>query len=117
MAVRKYQELIVWQRTMDLTMEVYAVTDHFPHDEVFGLTSQLRRAAVSVPSNIAEGQGRGPGAAFVQHLRYAQGSLQEAETQLIIGQRRRYVPQSRVDQILDLAAEVGRLNRRLQQSL
>jgi four helix bundle protein len=116
-ATRKYQDLIVWQRAMDLTMEVYAATDDFPRDELFGLTSQLRRAVVSVPSNIAEGQGRGPGAAFAHHLRIAQGSLQEAETQLIVGQRRRYVDQSRVDRILDLAAEVGRLNRRLQQSL
>ena len=82
--VRSYRELIVWKKGMELTKAVYALTQHFPSDERFGLTSQLRRAAVSVPSNIAEGQARRSSAEFRQFISVSLGSLAELETQLIL---------------------------------
>jgi four helix bundle protein len=117
MAVRSYQELIVWQRAMELAEAVYACTKCFPKEEIYGLTSQVRRAVVSVASNIAEGQGRGIGAEFRHHLRISQGSLQEVETQMLLAQRLGYVEMARLDLIMQLAAEVGRLNRGLHASI
>jgi four helix bundle protein len=117
MAVRTYRELIVWQRAMDLVVEVYKCTRRFPKEELFGLTSQLRRAAVSVPSNIAEGQGRGIGAEFRHHLRISQGSLQELETQMILANRLGYLSAEQLETTLCIASEVGRLNRSLHASI
>jgi len=82
--IRKYQQLIVWQKAMLLVSEIYRLTQGFPDNEKFGLTSQLRRAAVSVPSNIAEGSGRGSDKDFCRFLYQARGSLTEIETQLLI---------------------------------
>ena len=113
MAVKTYRELIAWQRAMDFAEEVYRVTAHFPREERYGLTGQLRRAAVSVPSNIAEGQGRGVGDDFARFVRVAQGSLQEAETQIILGERLQLAPPPQLASLLQLADEVGRLNRGL----
>lgn len=81
-SLRSYKELVVWQRALDLVREVYAVSKAFPRDEVYGLTAQLRRSAVSVPSNIAEGQGRATRGEFIQFLCHARGSLFELETQI-----------------------------------
>jgi four helix bundle protein len=117
MAAKSYQELVVWQRAMDLVAEIYKVTAVFPKEEVYGLTNQIRRAAVSVPSNIAEGQGRGVGNEFARHLRIAQGSLQEVETQLMIARRLGYANTVAVTGALELAGEVGRLLRGLRKSL
>ncbi|MDB5332752.1 MAG: ribosomal protein [Phycisphaerales bacterium] len=102
---------------MDLVVEVYKATACFPAAEVYGLTNQLRRAAVSVPSNIAEGQGRGIGQDFSRFLRIAQGSLQEMETQMLVASRLSYIQKPQLDALLSLAGEVGRLNRGLQRSL
>ena len=82
--VKSYKDLLVWQKGIDLVKDVYQLTSHFPSEEKYGLTSQMRRAAVSVPSNIAEGQARGTSADFNRFLDIAQGSLAELETQLII---------------------------------
>ena len=109
MAVLHYRELVAWQRAMDLVVEIYRVTREFPREELYGMTNQIRRAAVSVPSNIAEGQGRGAGAAFVHHLRIAKGSLQEVETQLLIAHRLGYVAEQSVTAILDISQETGRV--------
>jgi len=87
MKVRNYQELIVWQRAMDLVEEIYKATKEFPREELYALTSQIRRAAVSIPSNIAEGQGRRTTADFLRHLSIAYGSLREVETQALIARR------------------------------
>ena len=117
MAVQTYRDLLVWQRGMDLAVDVYRLTRLFPPDELYGLTSQVRRSSVSVPSNVAEGQGRGIGAEFAHHLRIAQGSLQEVETQLLLAERLGYLRQADLMPVMDLAGEVGRLNRGLQKTL
>ena len=82
--VRSYQDLVAWQKAMDLVTKIYQVSHKFPREEIFALTSQLRRAAVSVPSNIAEGQGRNSTKEFRQFLAISLGSVAELETQLII---------------------------------
>ena len=82
--VRSYRDLIVWQKGMDLVRAIYNLTTSFPTDERFGLISQVRRAAVSVPSNIAEGQARHTSREFVQFISHAEGSLAEVDTQLTL---------------------------------
>ena len=82
--LKSYKDLLVWQKSMALVKDIYRVTRSFPQDERFGLVSQLRRAAVSVPSNIAEGQSRHTSGEFVQFLSHAEGSLAELETQILI---------------------------------
>lgn len=109
MAVTHYRELIAWQKAMDLAVAVCEQTRTFPREEVYGLTSQLSRAAVSVPSNIAEGQGRHTTKDFIRFLGVARGSLQEAETQIILAKRLGYVNASQEAQLLDHCAEVSRL--------
>jgi four helix bundle protein len=108
-AALHYRDLIAWQKAMDLVLEVYRATKAFPSDELYGLTNQIRRASVSIPSNIAEGQGRGVGKEFSHHLRIANGSRQEVETQLLIAQRLNYLPADTVQLLLAGAEEVGRL--------
>ena len=109
MGVRNYTELETWQRAMDLAVAVYAVTKAYPRDEVYGLTAQTRRSAVSVPSNIAEGQGRGSTRDFVRFLTVARGSLCELETQLRLGSRLKYADEQTIDTVLKESATVGRL--------
>ena len=82
-----FQDLTVWQRAMEMTVSVYGLTRTFPNDELYGLTSQLRRASVSVASNIAEGRGRGTEGEFRQFLCIAQGSTYEVQTQLLVAKR------------------------------
>lgn len=82
-----FQDLTVWQRAMELSEAVYCLTKTFPQDELYGLTSQLRRASVSIASNIAEGRGRGTDGEFRQFLSVAQGSTYEVQTQLILAKR------------------------------
>src|SRR5688500_20391214 len=84
MSLLHYRELIAWQKSMALVKKVYTLSSSFPKDERFGLTSQIRRAAVSVPSNVAEGQGRDSTREFIHHLSIAYGSLMEVETQILI---------------------------------
>ena len=85
-----HHDLLVWQVGMDLVSEVYALSAQFPKEEIYGLTAQLRRAAVSVPSNIAEGAARTTQKEFLYYLSVARGSLSELETQLFIAQRLKY---------------------------
>jgi four helix bundle protein len=86
-----YRELRVWQEAMKLTVAVYRATEGFPKHELYGLTSQIRRAAVSVPSNIAEGKGRHSAREFIQFLLHSRGSLLELETQIILAEQLQYV--------------------------
>lgn len=85
--IRNYRDLLVWQKAMHLVEEVYQLTSRFPADERFGLVAQLRRAAVSIPSNIAEGQARKSTREFVQFISLAEGSLAEVDTQLLLSER------------------------------
>jgi four helix bundle protein len=94
---------------MDLVEEIYKTTRGFPKDELYGLTSQLRRAAVSVPSNIAEGQGRLTPGEFKLFLGHARGSLLETETQISLAGRLQYISTEEMNHLLKLSAEVGRI--------
>ncbi|WP_406873953.1 four helix bundle protein [Aminobacter sp. P9b] len=98
---------------MDLAVAVYGATKTWPREELYGLTSQVRRAAASVPSNIAEGYGREVRGSYQQFLRIAQGSLKELETQLIIAQRTGIAPKATTDPLLSGAESVGKLLRLL----
>jgi len=104
-----YRDLVVWQRAMDLVEEVYRCTKCFPREEIFGLISQMRRAAVSVPSNIAEGKGRFSQRELTHFLFHARGSLLELQTQISIATRLEYLSGSDATRLDDHAAEVGRL--------
>jgi len=107
----------VWQRAVDLVLKVYEATDCFPQKEVFGLTNQLRRASVSIPSNIAEGQGRNTTRDFLRFLAMARGSLQELETQLLIAYRLGFLRDCDNDELAALVADTGRLLNGLSRSL
>jgi four helix bundle protein len=106
---RSYRELIAWQKAMKFVTEIYLATQHFPSAELYGLRSQLRRAAVSVPSNIAEGQARFSQKEFHHFLSQARGSLVEIETQLLIARELKYLPQAKADDLLVAADELGRV--------
>jgi four helix bundle protein len=114
--VKHYGDLVAWQKAIDLVEEVYKITKTFPKEEVYGLTSQLRRAAVSVPSNIAEGQCR-TSKDFIHFLSMASGSLSEVETQMIIANRLGYVDSERAQHFAIRAAEVGRVIGGLSRSI
>jgi four helix bundle protein len=107
-AVKNYRGLLAWQRSMDLVEFVYKLTENWPKSEQFGLTNQIRRAAVSVPSNIAEGQGRNSPLDFARFLSIAHGSLREVETQLLIAERLGYANQSEIAEAFVLAGAAGR---------
>ena len=117
MAVKNYTGLFAWQKGIDLVEAVYQFSTTFPKEEVYGLTAQIRRASVSVPSNIAEGQGRWTTGEFVQFLGVAHGSLREIETQTHIAVRLKFVQQSEAEPVFRLASEVGRLINGLRNSL
>jgi four helix bundle protein len=117
MASQNYKDLIVWQKAMDLVEAVYTVTKTFPKEEIYGLTSQLRRAAVSIPSNIAEGQGRRSSGEFAHFLSIAHGSLREVETQTLIAERLEYISKQSSMDLMALTSEVGRLLNGLSNSL
>jgi four helix bundle protein len=107
--VRSYRDLIAWQKSMALVTAIYTCTREFPKTELYGLAAQLRRAAVSVPSNIAEGQGRVSTGEFKQFLGHARGSLLEVETQILIAESLGYLRQEESAELLGLSAEVGRI--------
>ena len=117
MTLKSYQELIVWHKAMDLVEEVYLVSGSFPREELYGLTSQLRRAAVSVPSNVAQGQARQTTADFLRHLSIAYGSLLELQTQMLTAIRLAYLSKERCSDVLSKSAEVGRVMNGLISSL
>ena len=106
---RHYTDLIGWQKAMDLVTEIYRLTKKFPKEEIFGLTGQLRSAAVSIPSNIAEGQGRLSKGEFRIFLGNARGSLSELETQIMIAKNLEFIRESGATKILEMASEVGRI--------
>ena len=106
--IQSYRDLSVWQKSMDLAERVYHVSEHFPRTERFGLTSQMRRAAVSIPSNIAEGKAIG-GLSYPRHLNIAHGSEAELQTQIELASRLKYLNDDDVHRLLNQATEVGRM--------
>ena len=115
--VQHYKDLIVWQKAMDLVYLIYEVTKIFPKDELYGLTNQLRRAIVSVPSNIAEGQARKSTPEFRNFLSIARGSMAEVETQLLIASRLHYLQESQLLEIMGKHNEVSKMLRALMSKL
>ncbi len=108
-AVRTYRDLSVWQRAVDLVVTVYRVSKRLPKDELYGLTSQIRRAAASIPANIAEGQGRRHTGEFLHFLGVARGSLLELETHLFVSQRIGLLAEEELNEPMKLATEVGKM--------
>jgi four helix bundle protein len=106
---QSFRELIAWQRAMQLVTEIYRVTESFPGKEMYGLTSQLRRAAVSIPSNIAEGQSRHSHREFMRFLSISRGSIAEVQTQLQIAQNLAYVDTTQAQELATQASDVCRL--------
>lgn len=104
--MRNHKDLIVWQKSMTLVKELYKTTQSFPKEELYGITSQIRRAAVSIPSNIAEGYGRGHERELIQFLYIALGSASELETQLIICKDIGYVSEAVFNELNDLNVEI-----------
>jgi four helix bundle protein len=107
--IRSFKDLIVWQRSMDLAVRIYRITQKLPASEQFGLTSQLRRASVSIPSNIAEGYGRQSTGNYRQFLSISRGSLMEIETQINICDRLKYLAQSDTENILKEITEISKM--------
>ncbi len=112
-----YRDLIVWQKGMTLVKRIYQITTTFPVDERFGLVTQMRRAAVSVPSNIAEGQARHTTGEFVQFVSHAEGSVAELDTQLILAIELGYCIKAEVDDAFELVEELRKMLNALRRKL
>jgi len=115
--IASYRDLEVWQKAMDLTVKTDRLTDSFPLREQFGLTAQVRRAAVSVPSNIAEGHGRAKTGEYLHHLAIAHGSLMELETQVTLAKRLGFLQDESARTLLADSGEKGRMLHGLIRSL
>jgi len=115
--IRSFHDLIVWQKAMALAEASYRLTGAYPRQEIYGMVAQIRRAAVSVPANIAEGYGRESTGAFIQFLRIAQGSLKELETHILLSERLKLTANERTMVVRTECEEVGRLLRALIRSL
>jgi len=107
--VSSYRGLIVWQKGMDLVVEIYRLVKKLPKEELYSLSDQMRRAAVSIPSNIAEGRNRSSSKDFLRFLYMAKGSLAEIETQMFIGVKLGYLEESDITTALNLCAEIGKM--------
>ncbi|WP_292240765.1 four helix bundle protein [Mesorhizobium sp.] len=116
-AINSYRDLIVWKAAIELAVECYSVTTAFPNKEAYGMTSQIRRSAASIPANIAEGHGRENTGAFIQFLRFAQGSLKELETHLMLSGRVGLMVEKEVIRLLGQAEEIGKMLRSMIRSL
>lgn len=112
-----YQELRVWHKAMDLVVETYRITKLLPKEELYALTNQIRRSAVSIPSNIAEGVGRKSNRDFCHFLKIAYGSLNELETQLILCCRLGYTEEAAILNAMQLSSEIGKMLNAMLQKL
>jgi len=112
-SLQSYEDLIVWQKSMDFILLVYQISEHFPSKEIFGITSQMRRAAISIPSNIAEGYRRKTTRDYEQFVRIAYGSTAELETQLSIAERLGYMPPDSYKKTRLKLDEISRMLNRL----
>jgi four helix bundle protein len=117
MLVRGFQDLMVWQKAVDLAAEVYRLSRSFPEDELFGMTSQIRRAAISVSSNIAEGNGRGTTKDYMNFVSYSRGSVYEVRSNLEVSNRLGFVATAGVSRAVEMSDEIGRMLTGLRTSL
>lgn len=106
---RPHRELEVWKKAMDFVVEVYRITSKFPKSEEYGLTSQLRRASVSIPSNLAEGAARKGNKEFMQFLNIAQGSISELDTQLELAYRLEYINKQDYSNLINRLTEISKM--------
>ena len=116
-AINSYRDLRVWQDAMAIAETCYVFTRQFPREEMFGLTSQIRRAATSIPANVAEGYGRENSGSYIQFLRIAQGSLKELETHILLAQRLDLASSENVEPLLQRCDTLGRMLRTLIRSI
>ena len=107
--VNSYKDLIVWQKAMDLVVEIYKLVKKLPKEELYSLSDQMRRAAVSIPSNIAEGRNRSSSKDFLRFLYMARGSTAEIETQLYICVKLQYLKENDIEIALNLCGEIGKM--------
>jgi four helix bundle protein len=117
MTIQSYRDLRVWQKAMDLSEQSYLMTRKLPKDELFGMISQIRRASVSVPANIAEGYGRDNIGSYIQFLRIAQGSLKELETHFLVCARVGLLLETETTVLLERSEDLGKMLRSLIRSL
>ena len=115
--IKSYRDLRVWQESMTLAVECYQLTRAFPKEEMFGLSSQIRRSAASIPANIAEGHGRENTQSFIQYLRIAQGSLKESETHLLLAERVGLFVKENIEAVLRRCEAIGKMIRLLIRAL
>jgi four helix bundle protein len=116
-STQSYKDLIVWQKSIELAKAIYKLTQSFPAEEKFGLVSQMRRAAVSIPSNIAEGQARRTTPEFIQFITHAQGSTAELDTQIILAVELKFCPKTDALRIYELTDEIRRMLNALHRKL
>lgn len=107
--MESFRELLVWQKSMDLAQEIYSIVKFFPNEEIYSLTSQVRRCVVSIPSNIAEGYGRQSLLEYIRFLRISRGSLNELQTQLELAFRFNYINENNLQNLMDKTNEIGRM--------
>jgi len=115
--IKDFKDLIVWQKAMELVVEVYQLVKKLPKEELFALSDQMRRAAISIPSNIAEGQGRNSVKEYIRFLAIAKGSKAELETQLLLCVKVNYLNKVEIQTAINLIQEIGRMINTLQKSL
>ena len=115
--IKDFKDLFLWQRAMDLVVEVYDLVKKLPKEELFALSDQIRRAVISIPSNIAEGQGRNSSKEFIHFLSIAKGSKAELETQLLLCVRINYLKELEIEKAMSLVEEVGKMLHSLQKRL
>ncbi len=115
--MNKFEDLLIWQKSMNLAQDVYWVSKELPTEERFGLTSQIRRCSVSIPSNIAEGAGRNSNKEFIHFLSIANGSLAELKTQLLLLLRLNFISKEKIKPLIGMCNEIQKMNRSLQKSL
>ena len=109
MSIKNYRDLVVWQKSIEVAEKVYFITKKLPKEELYSLTNQMRRAVVSIPSNIAEGQSRHSSKEFIHFLGIAQGSKAELETQLLLCLKIGYLDDTDTSEIMELLTEIGKM--------
>ena len=115
--IKDFKDLIVWQKAMELVVEIYGLLKKLPQEELYALNNQIRRSVISIPSNIAEGQGRNSTKEFVHFLAIAKGSKAELETQLLVCVQINYFTVSEIETAINLIQEIGKMLNALQKSL